>query len=92
MDWVMSYMDEPDSDEEMKEKAGPSPFKDELPGIYNLQSFITHLGASTSCGHYVCHVKKDGKWVYYNDRKVAFTTEPPIGKGYMYFFVKKDAF
>jgi len=86
----MLHMGDPDSDEEMKE--GPSPFQDELPGVYTLQSFITHLGASTSCGHYVCHIKKDNNWVYFNDRKVAFTNEPPIGKGYMYFFVKKDAF
>jgi len=35
-------------------------------------------------------VKKDGKWIYYNDSKVAETDDPPIGKGYMYFFRKAD--
>eukprot|EP00966_Prymnesium_polylepis_P256226 5918409-Prymnesium_polylepis.2 len=27
------------------------------------------MGANTSCGHYVCHIKKDGKWALFNDRK-----------------------
>jgi hypothetical protein len=29
-------------------------------------------------------------WIYFNDAKVAKTTEPPIGKGYMYFFTKTE--
>ena len=46
-------------------------------------------------GHYVCHIRKpvnegdaEKKWIYFNDAKVAITNEPPIGKGYMYFFTK----
>lgn len=46
-------------------------------------------------GHYVCHVykeespeKSDKAWIYFNDAKVAKTDDPPIGKGYMYFFNK----
>lgn len=67
------------------------------PGVYNLQSFITHLGASVHAGHYVCHILKpeaenseQKAWIYFNDAKVAKTTEPPIGKGYMYFFTKTE--
>ena len=56
--------------------------------MYRLHGTITHLGSSLHCGHYVCHVRKDGKWIYYNDSKVAETDDPPIGKGYMYFFRK----
>jgi ubiquitin carboxyl-terminal hydrolase 5/13 len=63
--------------------------------MYNLQSFITHLGASVHAGHYVCHIRKalseedpTKKWAYYNDAKVAETTEPPVGKGFVYFFEK----
>ena len=28
---------------------------------YRLKAFISHVGSSTNCGHYVCHIKKDGK-------------------------------
>jgi hypothetical protein len=32
----------------------------------------------------------DGKWVYFNDAKVALTSDPPLGKGYMYIYRKKQ--
>jgi ubiquitin carboxyl-terminal hydrolase 5/13 len=90
-------MDDPDSDHEMtqvnQEDAQGSPYKDGKPGIYDFYGFITHLGASIHAGHYVCHLKQageQGKWVYFNDAKVALTSEPPIGKGYMYFFKKRN--
>lgn len=94
-DWLFSHMDDPDSEEgdaEMTEvNAGDSIYHDSNPGHYDLSSFITHLGASVHAGHYVCHVRQEnGKWVYFNDAKVAETTEPPIGKGYMYFFRKRN--
>jgi ubiquitin carboxyl-terminal hydrolase 5/13 len=84
-------MDDPESDHEMTDvnnPGGDSLYKDERPGNYSLYGFITHLGSSVHCGHYVCHLRKDGKWVYFNDAKVAETNDPPIGKGYMYFFRK----
>lgn len=28
---------------------------------YQLFAFISHMGTSTMCGHYVCHVKKEGR-------------------------------
>lgn len=30
---------------------------------YELFAFISHMGASTMSGHYVCHIKKEGRWV-----------------------------
>ena len=103
MEWIFSHMDEPDDDDEAmndESVAGDNndqdQYKCQKPGQYKLQSFITHLGGSTACGHYVCHINKqivdgegDNKWVYFNDAKVAETNEPPVGKGYMYFFNKK---
>lgn len=90
-------MDEPD-DEEMANQeavADVDVYKCNRPGRYSLQSFITHLGASVHAGHYVCHVHKQVEenaaekgWIYYNDAKVAKTDDPPIGKGYLYFFTK----
>jgi ubiquitin carboxyl-terminal hydrolase 5/13 len=87
-------MDDPDSDNdaEMTDvNADSNPFQDGKPGFYDLNGIITHLGASVHAGHYVCNVKReDGRWIYFNDAKVAETTDPPIGKGYMYFFRKRD--
>ena len=60
-------------------------------GVFKMQSFITHLGASIHAGHYVCHIKSEAdpsKWIYFNDAKVAETVEPPVRKGYMFFFRK----
>lgn len=96
-DWLFSHADDPDSDEADHEMTDPnqqdqgSPFQDSNPGIYDLTSTITHLGAGILAGHYVSHVRQaDDTWVYFNDAKVAQTTEPPIGKGYMYFFRKRN--
>lgn len=93
MEWIFSHMDEPDSEDEMavdQVSSTASAFSNTQPdkGTYKLQSFITHLGASVHAGHYVCHIKKDGQWTYFNDAKVATDQEPPIGKGYIYFFRK----
>lgn len=55
-------------------------------GKYELFAFISHMGTSTSCGHYVCHIYKEGRWVIYNDRKVAISEAPPTGLGYIYFY------
>lgn len=82
-------MDDPDSDEEMKGEEGAG-YSDSRPGLYQLNGIITHLGTGVHSGHYVCYVKREGKWIYYNDAKVATLDDPPIGKGYMYFFRKVD--
>ncbi len=97
VDWLFNHPDDPDSDSEMTDVNAsqgeqiPNPYKSDKPGFYDLSAFITHLGASIDAGHYVCNVKgEDGKWKYFNDAKVAETTEPPIGKGYIYFFRKRE--
>ena len=33
-------------------------------------AIISHIGRNTDHGHYVCHVKKDGQWAFFNDEKV----------------------
>lgn len=95
VDWLFNHPDDPDSDSEMIDASQsavdvPNLYEDKNPGFYDLNAFVTHLGTSIDCGHYVCNTKgQDGKWKYFNDAKVAETTEPPIGKGYIYFFRKK---
>ncbi|XP_015216240.2 ubiquitin carboxyl-terminal hydrolase 13 isoform X2 [Lepisosteus oculatus] len=56
------------------------------PGRYELFAFISHMGTSTMCGHYVCHIKKEGRWVIYNDHKVSLSERPPKDLGYIYFY------
>ena len=43
------------------------------PGQYSLVGFISHMGANTACGHYVAHIRKQGRWVIYNDEKACVT-------------------
>jgi len=59
-------------------------------GEYELMAFISHMGTSTLCGHYVCHIKKNNRWVIYNDEKVAESVEPPFGLGYIYFYKRRS--
>ncbi|KFQ34533.1 Ubiquitin carboxyl-terminal hydrolase 13, partial [Mesitornis unicolor] len=56
------------------------------PGRYELFGFISHMGTSTMSGHYVCHLKKEGRWVIYNDLRVCASERPPKDLGYMYFY------
>uniref|UniRef100_H2ZM55 Ubiquitin carboxyl-terminal hydrolase n=1 Tax=Ciona savignyi TaxID=51511 RepID=H2ZM55_CIOSA len=96
-DWIFSHIDELDSIEvdssepTNQDAAGDVPMdttnnlKDGS-GNYELYAFISHMGSSTICGHYVCHIKKDGRWVIFNDEKVAESEQPPKDLGYMYFY------
>jgi ubiquitin carboxyl-terminal hydrolase 5/13 len=49
-------------------------------------AFVSHMGTSTHCGHYVAHVFKDGRWTIFNDSKVAASVDLPKEMGYLYFF------
>ena len=55
-------------------------------GTYELMGFISHIGKSVTSGHYVCHLKKEGRWVIYNDEKVQECENPPLECGYLYFY------
>ncbi|CAD7697819.1 unnamed protein product [Ostreobium quekettii] len=70
--------------------AGLSNAVDDGPGRYTLVGFISHIGANTACGHYVCHIRKDGRWVLFNDEKVALSESPPRDMGYMYMYRRAD--
>ncbi|XP_048108870.1 LOW QUALITY PROTEIN: ubiquitin carboxyl-terminal hydrolase 13 [Alosa alosa] len=62
------------------------------PGRYELFAFISHMGESTMSGHYVCHIKKEGRWVIYNDHKVSLSERPPKELGYIYFYHRLSSF
>lgn len=47
------------------------------------------MGTSTMVGHYVCHIKKEGRWVIYNDEKVALSENPPRDLAYLYLYQRQ---
>lgn len=100
-DWLFSRMDDLAALEEDEKEGGAgaeaqgAPPADasppDGPGRYELVGFVSHMGANTSCGHYVAHVRKDGRWVLFNDEKVAASNAPPKELGYLYFYRRVGA-
>uniref|UniRef100_A0A8D0CP09 Ubiquitin carboxyl-terminal hydrolase 13 n=1 Tax=Sander lucioperca TaxID=283035 RepID=A0A8D0CP09_SANLU len=78
LDWIFTHPEEEENASGPRVKDGP--------GRYELFAFISHMGASTMSGHYVCHIKKEGRWVIYNDHKVCLSERPPKDLGYIYFY------
>jgi len=91
VDWLFSHMDDPiPAESASKEESKPSSLYDDGSGEYELISFVNHIGSSSQSGHYICHIKKEGKWVKYNDEKVEESLSPPIQFGYLYIFQRKN--
>uniref|UniRef100_A0A4W5KAE8 Ubiquitin carboxyl-terminal hydrolase n=1 Tax=Hucho hucho TaxID=62062 RepID=A0A4W5KAE8_9TELE len=97
VDWIFSHLDDLESmevseggrsaaDSEGSREPPPGPKVRDGPGKYELFAFISHMGTSTMCGHYVCHIKKDQQWVIFNDQKVCASEKPPKDLGYLYFY------
>ncbi|XP_061530362.1 LOW QUALITY PROTEIN: ubiquitin carboxyl-terminal hydrolase 5 [Phycodurus eques] len=97
VDWIFSHLDDLESMEvseggrsaaesEVAREPPPGPCVRDGPGKYELFAFISHMGTSTMCGHYVCHIKKDQQWVIFNDQKVCASEKPPKDLGYLYFY------
>ncbi|CAM9439960.1 unnamed protein product [Phaeothamnion confervicola] len=58
---------------------------------YTLVGFISHVGKNTASGHYVAHIRKEGRWVIFDDQKVALSEDPPLKLGYLYLYRRDDA-
>lgn len=90
LDWIFSRADELDATSE--EVTGTTPKPDRTLGCrdgpekYKLVAFISHMGTSSMVGHYVCHVLHEGRWVIFNDNKVACSENPPKDLGYLYLY------
>ena len=97
-DWLFSHMDDLDgaiaklqNEEIPSNSSASSSFSvEDGDGRYTLIGMVSHIGKNTSSGHYVCHLKKDGKWVIFNDEKVALSESPPVPHAYMYLFQRVD--
>ncbi|KAJ3212556.1 hypothetical protein HDU82_000495 [Entophlyctis luteolus] len=87
VDWLFSHageemvVDEPTSSDSATAPQSAS-------SKYELVAFISHRGTSAHCGHYVAHVKKEGRWVLFNDNKVAEVPDilKAVGEAYIYFY------
>ncbi|XP_026327826.1 ubiquitin carboxyl-terminal hydrolase 5 [Hyposmocoma kahamanoa] len=88
VDWIFSHADQLDE----PDVTAPPPKPDRTLGCrdgpekYKLVAFISHMGTSTMVGHYVCHVLHEGRWVIFNDNKVALSENPPKELGYLYLY------
>lgn len=62
-----------------------------LPTSYELRSIVCHKGTSVHAGHYVAAIRRDGKWVLFNDERVVEGTDvAELQKyAYIYIFVRK---
>lgn len=88
VDWIFSHADELDT-QPMQTDSNQSSNANTLrdgSAKYKLMAFISHMGTSTMCGHYVCHIFKDDHWVIFNDNKVALSESPPKDLAYMYLY------
>ena len=57
---------------------------------YRLAAVVSHMGRSTACGHYVAHAVRSGRWVLFNDDKVAASARVPTDLGFLYLFARED--
>jgi ubiquitin carboxyl-terminal hydrolase 5/13 len=93
-DWLFSHMDDLDGAitalQSKQEAESPNVELDDGPGKYKLMGMISHIGKNTGSGHYVAHIKRDGKWIIFNDEKVAFSANPPTQHAYLYLFQRID--
>jgi ubiquitin carboxyl-terminal hydrolase 5/13 len=84
-DYLMSY-----ADEERITTDAKVPIPESAPGVYSIQSLITHLGNTPQIGHYVTHVKRNNEWILFNDNKVASTTSAPLAQAHLYFWQQHE--
>lgn len=91
VEWCFSHPEDMDVSPDSAAPAGASDGLPDGEGKYELRGFISHLGPNTNSGHYVCHIKREGRWVIYNDANVALSQNPPLDKGFLYFYRRKGA-
>ncbi|XP_028289455.1 ubiquitin carboxyl-terminal hydrolase 37 [Parambassis ranga] len=71
----------------------------ELANSFRLISVVSHIGSSSSSGHYISDVydMKKQSWLTYNDLDVSRTQESAVQRdrdrsGYIFFYMHKDVF
>lgn len=71
----------------------------DLANSFRLISVVSHIGSSSSSGHYISDVydMKKQSWLTYNDLDVSRTQEAAVQRdrdrsGYIFFYMHKDVF
>ncbi|KAJ2995757.1 hypothetical protein HDV02_000501 [Globomyces sp. JEL0801] len=84
VDWLFSH---PDIEEQVTESTLTIQ-NDTNPANYKLAAFISHKGTSAQCGHYVAYIRRDDKWVLFNDAKVVEIPDilPHVQDAYVYIY------
>ncbi|KAI8896708.1 hypothetical protein BC833DRAFT_596534 [Globomyces pollinis-pini] len=84
VDWLFSH---PDTEEQVTESTLTIQ-NDTNPANYKLAAFISHKGTSAQCGHYVAYIRRDDKWVLFNDAKVVEIPDilPHVQDAYVYIY------
>lgn len=96
-DWLFSHMHDLDSalasleSKNIVQESNIYCSLEDGEGKYRLVGIVSHIGKNTTSGHYVAHLKKDGKWIIFNDEKVALSEAPPIPHAYLYLFQRMDS-
>lgn len=86
IDWIFSHSEEMETDSPVTDTPPVKAHFRDGSGKYQLVAFISHMGPSTVAGHYVCHILKEGRWVIFNDNKVALSENPPRDLAYLYLY------
>lgn len=95
-DWLFSHMDDLDNaisslqDKNQQADASSDVDLEDGVGKYKMTGMVSHIGKNTGSGHYVAHIKQDGKWYIFNDEKVAISENPPIPHAYLYLYQRCD--
>jgi len=90
MDLILDMGDEQEEPATGKKK-GEANTRDGI-GKYQLRGFISQMGTSVHCGHYVTHLRKDGVWYIFNDDKVAVSQKTPKAYGYLYLYERMSEY
>ena len=94
IDWVFSHPPDEDAaaadpSPSAREEKAEFPVSDGKPE-YDLTAMISHIGRSALSGHYVCHIKKDGQWIFFDDDKVVESKQPPKEFATVYFYRRRQ--
>merc|ERR1719186_2020072 len=87
IEWIFSHPDGEEPASVGGSQQGENNSVSDGDARYELSAFISHMGSSSHSGHYVCHIKENGgRWVIFNDNKVAVSMHPPKELGYLYLY------
>ncbi|XP_038071852.1 ubiquitin carboxyl-terminal hydrolase 37-like [Patiria miniata] len=87
---------EDESDDDTTKELTKNAESGHLPSSYRLTSIVSHIGSTSSVGHYISDVydSKKSSWLSYDDSEVVRITESAVREerertGYIFFYIAK---